>query len=187
MLRLCELVEIWIEKQVATEVEIPFNDIERILWKLRKSPSIPRSKLIRLEILLKDIFKNRYRVTVIVTRMDHVLSHPNVSTKDVSDALKRLLKERLISQEQYDALSEDDNLNLDKVISVIKTTKIGRGINFLPRKTEDLQKKLCDWVISYTDKNQPGLKNKIIAVLDELRFRKVITKEKYNDILKDMN
>ena len=187
MLRLCELVGTWIEKQVATEVEIPLDDIKHILLNLPESSSIPRYKLIRLEILLKDIFKNRYRVTNIVNRMDHALSNPNVSTKDVSDTLKRLRREKLISNEQYNALSDDDNLNLDKVISVIKTAKIGRGINFLPRKTEDLQKKLCDWATSYTDKNQPDLKNKIMAALDELLFRKVITKEKYNDILKDMN
>ena len=116
--------------------------------------------------------------------MDHVLSGLNVSVKDVSDILKRLVRERLISEEQYDALSEDDNLNLDKVISVIKTTKIGRGINFLPRKTEDLQKKLYDWATSYTDEQQPDLKKKIIAALDELRFRKRLAEGKYNDILK---
>ena len=136
-------------------------------------------------MLLKDISKNRYRVTNIIERMDNVLSHPNPI--DVSDTLKRLLREKFISNEQYNALSNDDNLNVDKVISVIKTAKIGRGINFLPRKTEDLQKKLCDWATSYTDKNQPDLKNKIMAALDELLFRKVISKQKYNDILKDMN
>ena len=158
MVRLCELVEVWIEKQVATEKEIPFDDIKRILWELQRSPSIPRSKLIRLEMLLKDILSNRNRITNIVKRMDHDLSHPNVSTKDVSDTLKRLKRERMISDEQYDALSEDDNLNLDKVISVIKTTKIGRGINFLPRNTEDLKEKLYDWTTSYADEQHPDLK-----------------------------
>jgi hypothetical protein len=54
-------------------------------------------------------------------------------------------------------------------------------------KTEDLQKKLCDWATNYPDKQQPDLKNKIIAALDELRFRKALKKREYNDILKDMN
>ena len=96
MLRLCELVETWIEKQVATEEEIPTKDIDQILGKLMRSPSMPKFKLIRLEILLKDIFKNRYRVTDIVKRMYYVLSQPNVSAKDVSDTLKRLRKEKLM-------------------------------------------------------------------------------------------
>ena len=101
VVRLSQLVETWIEEQVATENKIPFDDIEHILWKLQSS-SIPRSKLIRLEILLKDIFLNRYRVTDIVKRMDLVLSHLNVLDKDVSEALKRLVREGLISEEQND-------------------------------------------------------------------------------------
>ena len=59
VVRLCQLVETWIEKQVATEVEIPFDDIKHLLWKLKTSSSIPPSKLIRLEILLKDILHFR--------------------------------------------------------------------------------------------------------------------------------
>ena len=116
--------------------------------------------------------------------MNYTLSHPNPI--EVSNTLKRLLIERLISAEQYDALSKEDDLNLDKVISIINTAKIGRGIDFLPRKTKDLKKKLYDWAISYSDKQQPDLKSKIIAALDELRFRKALAEGKYNDILKDM-
>ena len=132
VVRLCELVETWIAKQVATEKEIQFGDIKHMLVKVRKFPSILRSKLFRLEMLLKDIFKNRYCVTNFVQRMDNVLSHSNVSTKDVSDTLKNLVRDGLISDKQYNSLSKEDNLNLEKVISEIKTTKIGRGMNFLP-------------------------------------------------------
>ena len=78
--------------------------------------------------------------------MDLVLSGLNVLTKDVSDVFKRLDREGFISKEQYDALSKDDDLNLNKVISEIKTAKIGRGINFLPRETSDLLTKLKEWV-----------------------------------------
>ena len=45
VVRLWQLVEIWIEKQVATEVEIPTKDIEHILRILQRSPSILRSQL----------------------------------------------------------------------------------------------------------------------------------------------
>ena len=114
MVRLCELVETWIKEQVATEVEIPTTDIENILRTLQRSSSIPRIKLIRFQILLNDIFDNRYPVTKIDKRMNDALSHPNPT--EISGALKGLYIEELISEEQYDALSEDDNLNLDKVI-----------------------------------------------------------------------
>ena len=79
------------------------------------------------------------------------------------------------------------DLNLDKVIAVIKTTKIGRGMNFLPRETSNLLTKLKEWTTSYPDEQQSDLKDKIMAALDELRFRKVLTKRGYNDISKDMN
>ena len=181
VVRLRQLVETWIEEQVATEKKIPFDDIEHVLWKLKTS-SIPRSKLIRLEILLKDIFLNRYRVTDIVKRMDLVLSHLNVLDKDVSDALKRLVREGLISEEQNDALMKQDDLNLDKVISEIKTTKIGRGINFLPRETPDLLTKLKEWVMDFAKNGRAALRRKILGVLDELLFRKVITKQEHKDI-----
>ena len=181
VIRLSQLVEKWIEEQVATENKIPFDDIEHVLWKLQTS-SIPRSKLIRLEILLKDIFLNRYRVTDIVKRMDLVLSHLNVLDKDVSDALKRLVREGLISEEQNDALMKQDDLNLDKVISEIKTTKIGRGIDFLPRETPDLLTKLKEWVMVFAKDGTAALRQKILGVLDELLFRKVITKQDHKDI-----
>ena len=181
VIRLSQLVETWIEEQVATENKIPFDDIEHVLWKLHTS-SIPRSKLIRLEILLKDIFLNRYRVTDIVKRMDPILSHLDVLDKDVSDALKRLVREGLISEEQHDALSKEDDLNLDKVISEIKTTKIGRGISFLPRETPDLLTKLKEWVMDFATHGTAALRQKILSVLDELLFRKVITKQEHKDI-----
>ena len=117
--------------------------------------------------------------------MNEALSHPNPT--EISDVLKRLYLEEMISEEQYDALSKGDNLNLDKVISVIKTTKIGCGMNILPRQTSDLLTKLKEWATSYPDEQQPDLKKKIMAALDELRFRKVLTKRVYNDILKDTN
>ena len=91
-------------------------------------------------MLLKDIFLNRNRVTKIVKRMVDALSYPNPT--EISDALKRLYLEELITEEQYDSLSKDDNLNLDKIILEIKRMKIGRGNNFLPRETEDLLTKL---------------------------------------------
>ena len=62
--------------------------------------------------------------------MDLVLSHH----KDVPDALKRLVREGLISEEQYDALSKEDELNLDKVISKSKLPRSVVGSIFYQEK-----------------------------------------------------
>ena len=77
---------------------------------------------------------------------------------------------------------KQDDLNLDKVISEIKTTKIGRGINFLPRETPDLLTKLKEWVMDFDENGTAALRQKILGVLDELLFRKVITKQEHKDI-----
>ena len=74
---------------------------------------------------------------------------------------------------------------MKRLVDIVMSEKVGRGIDFLPRKTKDLKKKLYDWTISY--EQQPDLKSKIIALLDELIFRKALMKRKYNNILKDMN
>ena len=44
VVRLRQLVETWIEKQVETENRIPFDDIEHILWKLQSSSRREPSK-----------------------------------------------------------------------------------------------------------------------------------------------
>ena len=62
-----------------------------------------------------------------------------------------------------------DTLDMEKIVEIVMSEKVRRGIEFLPRKTVDLKNKLYDWTISYSD-NQPELKNKIIALLNELRF-----------------
>ena len=68
------------------------------------------------------------------------------------------------------------------MISVIKTTKIGRGINFLPRETEDLLVKLKECGMDFTENGTAALRQKILAELDELLCRKVITKLEHKDI-----
>ena len=128
--------------------------------------------MIRLEILLKHIFLNKHCVT------DLTLSRQ----KDVSDALKSLVREEYISEKEYDALSKEDDPNLGKVISEIKTTKIGCGINFLPRKTPDLLTKLKDWVMNFAENGAAALQQKTLAVLDCLLFRKVIPRQEHKDI-----
>ena len=53
--------------------------------------------------------------------------------------------------------------------------KIGRGIEFLPRKSEELREKIRRIVNSTMyQEESTGLKDKIIATLHELKFRNVI-------------
>ena len=182
--RLDQLTQEWIANEMLGK-QLALDDIEQILRKL-KSSSIPRSKLHRFEMILGDIRSNRFRVSDIMHRMNVILSDPNVASKHISDGLKAMVREGFISDEQFKALNKNvNNLDLDKVITEIKSTKVGRGINFLPRETSDLMKKLRHWTMEFAKDGTAALRQKILSVLDELLFRNVITKEEHKDIKED--
>ena len=126
---------------------------------------------------------NRYRVSDIVRRMNLILSNENGNKKEISDGLNNLLRENLINYEQYKALQNKINdLDLDKVIWEIKSVKVGRGLEFLPRKTPDLLEKMKEWVSEFAAEGTTAIRQKILSVLDELLFRKVISKKEYKDV-----
>ena len=80
-----------------------------------------------------------------------------------------------------------DTLDMGKLIEVVVNEKIGRGIQFLPRKTEDLHGKLEEWAKMYHEESTTDLKDKILAVLYELKFRKAIGQHDYMNILNVMD
>ena len=63
--------------------------------------------------------------------------------------LKQFAHEKLLSEEQHlklaDALQEEE-FNSSRLVGVIKDTKIGQGLKFLPRKLADLTKYLQIWL-----------------------------------------
>ena len=100
-------------------------------------------------------------------------------------ALKQLVRSRNITNEQYTALKENmkekEGLNLDKVIWQLKQVKVGRGISFLSRLTNDLFSKLKEGIAMYADEKSGQLRDKLLAFLDELLQRKAISKRDYKD------
>ena len=98
-----------------------------------------------------------------------------------------VVRSKGINDEQYNTLKEkmeeDDGLNLDKVIWVLKQVKVGRGISFLPRLTKDLFSKLEDLIVSFTEEKTEQLRDNILRYFDELLQRKAISKQDYKDKL----
>ena len=45
--------------------------------------------------------------------MKHIFDNEYTVKEDISDELNRLARQKFISEEQYDALSKEDDLNLD--------------------------------------------------------------------------
>ena len=181
VIRLEQLVGNWLKNEILGK-QLSLDDIDQILRKLTSS-SIPRSKLHRFEMLLNDIRSNRFRVYDIIHRMSSILSDPNRTSKHISDCLKSMVKEGLISEEQFKSLNKKiKDLDLENVISEIKSVKIGRGVDFLPRETPNLLKKLKESVKEFAEDGTAVLRQKILSVLDELLFRKVITNKEHKDI-----
>ena len=62
--------------------------------------------------------------------------------------LKQLAREELLSEEQHlklaDALLEEE-FNSSRLVDVIKDTKMGQGLKFLPWKLADITKHLQIW------------------------------------------
>ena len=76
-------------------------------------------------------------------------------------------------------------MDLKEVIREMKSVKIGQGFDFLPRETPDLLKKLKEWAMEFAKDGTAALRQKILSVLDELLFRKVITNKEHKDIKED--
>ena len=182
--RLEQLTDHWVADEILGK-QRALDDIEQILRKLMAS-SIPMSKLHRFEMLVKDIRSNRFRVYDIIHRMNLILSDPNRTPKHISDSLKSMVREGYISEEQFQSLNKKvKELDLEKVILEIKSVKVGRGVDFLPRETPDLLKKLKEWAMEFAKDGTAALRQKILSVLDELLFRKVITNKEHKDIKED--
>ena len=182
VLKLEELVDVFVENDIL-ENERVADSIEGLMRKLEAS-SLPKSKLLRFKMLINDIGSNRHRIREILTR----LMNNNGEEETVLNGLQQA---ELLSDDQRhkidEILSDKDCKDLQRIADVIKTIKIGRGIKFLPRKTEDLVKSLQTWLEELKDTGNSELRKKVSAVLNELLNRRGITKERYDAIKMDNN
>ena len=88
--------------------------------------------------------KNRVRVREIVRRFNQA----GDDSKSRLWIIEQLAKEELLSEQQYFKLVEIiDEIDIKQLTDVIRETKIGQGMNFLPRKTGDLIDSLREWML----------------------------------------
>ena len=69
----------------------------------------------------------------------------NDASGDKDDALsilKALAREELLSEEQHEKVAKLEELDLPMISQIISTTKVSRGLSFLPRKASDLRNSL---------------------------------------------
>ena len=91
--------------------------------------------------LTGDIKSNQYRFHSISTRLDDAQDK-----EDMLFILKQLVAEELLLPEQFEQLSELEQMDLPTIALVIKDTKVGQGLKFLPRKLNHLLKSLQIWL-----------------------------------------
>ena len=97
--------------------------------------------------------------------------------------IEQLAKEELVSEQQYFKLVEEiDEIDIKKLTNIIRETKIGQGMDFLPRKTDVLIDTLQQWLQELVENGGTALKNHISSLLNELRQRKKISEERYDQL-----
>ena len=96
-----------------------------------------------------------------------------------------MVREELLSKEQYKKLIKLEELDLPTIARVINDTKVGRGLSFLPQKVSDLRNSLHSLLTELAESGNSMIKNKLVAVLEELQRLKAISDEQYTVIKKD--
>ena len=104
---------------------------------ITKNLPVDKSEEIRFEILLKNVDENRYRVKDILTRLNRASNEEHFL-----NVLETLSREGLLSRDQYDKLKSREKIGISNIANIIKSTKIGRGLRFLPRLSKDLKQTL---------------------------------------------
>ena len=161
------LVDQFLRNKFDLNGELLLPKIIDLCRKLEASPTIELLKQLRVKMLLNDIDKNRFRVESILTRLDMAEDE-----KDISNTLEQLLRQELISPEEYKKLTENDAAyELPTVVTIIKDTKVGQGLNFLPRELSDLTSKLESLIAESTVRMKD-----LLVYLDEICRKKSIKK-----------
>ena len=170
-----ELLKMFFDDNYDENHELLLPQIKHIIVNL----PIPKTDQLRFQILLKDLSDNRYRIERILTRLNSASTE-----EEYVDQLGHLTGEKFLSMDQYDQLKASSKANRDisHVANIIKMSKIGRGIKFLPRTRRGLYESLNSALDDAVDKTM--LKKEFLAILDELLHRKEIPKKDYEQMIK---
>ena len=134
-------------------------------------------------MLLNDIKRNRHRVYSILIRLQNVLDD-----KDrIKDVLRQLAREDLLSEEQFEQIMEIEEFSLPAVADIVKGTKTGQGLKFLPRTIVGLTAKLPLLLQELQETGQSRVKNELAGVLEEPLRRGGISLKRYQHIKHENN
>ena len=119
---------------------------------------------------MKNIEENRYIINNILTRLIRALNE-----EQFLNALEVLSRDGLLSLNQYNQLKlSGHSIGISNIANIIKSTKLGRGLRFLPRLNRDLKQTLNDIAAESNESTCFVLKKELLAIIDELLYRKCI-------------
>jgi len=144
--------------------------------------SVKKSMIYRLKSLVTDIEKNKHRIVTIFNRLESVRDK-----EDARNILKQLASEGLLSTEQYNSLSQLDELKPHSIAIIIKGTKIGQGLMHIPTKIGQLRNEFLKVFKEYPENKHTPALARLVKLLEELFRRDGISKKQYEYIKKNLN
>ena len=90
-----------------------------------------------------------------------------------------LVREGLLSDEQFKQLGELEDPDFEKITEVIMDTKIGQGLNFLPRTISNLRHTLHSLLTELQENGSGFIKSNVASILVELFNRNAIRRGEF--------
>ena len=78
-------------------------------------------------------------------------------------------------------------MDLPIVVDIVKETKVGQGVKFLPRVLDDLKKKLPLLLEEMVEKGHARVKKELEGILEELLRRGGISLRRYKALKEEHN
>ena len=116
-----ELIVMYLEDSKSLERESVEEKVHELLDKLSISKHAQKSLLLKINMLVNDIAKNRVRIREVVRRFNQAGN----DSKSRLWIIEQLAKEELISEQQYFKLVElIDEIDIKQLTDVIRETKL---------------------------------------------------------------
>ena len=109
----------------------------------------------------------------------------SIDERDIPAVVKQLVQEDLLSHDEYQKILEVDKMALPIIADIIKESKRGQGIKFLPRTIIALTAKLPILMKELKETGLQRVRNELTAVLEELKRQQGIPDALYRHVKKD--
>ena len=133
-----------------------------------------------MNMLLDDININRCRIREIFQRID--------DANDNEEGIwKMQVREGLISGDQFEKLSNLDGTDMEKIVNVLKGSKIGQGIPLLPTSLSELSNRFGKLYKKFKKHGSKMVKTKLLPILEELLCRDGIRDAEYAVLMQELD